>query len=122
MYNKGELGREVMLDDANPHDVNRIRAFLQKEQKKRLPYLSGIKICNYWMYVIRQYTNQKYKNIESLTVALDTHVCKATFQIGLIIEEEFKSSQVQAIVIERWQTLLKHTKYKPIDVHTPLWL
>lgn len=121
MYNKGELGREVMLDDANPHDVNRIRAFLQKEQKKRLPYLSGIKICN-WMYVIRQYTNQKYKNIESLAVALDTHVCKATFQLDLITEEEFKSSQVQAIMIKRWQTLLKHTKYNPIDVHTPLWL
>ncbi len=122
MYNKGELGGEVMPDDANSNDVNRIRAFLQKEQKKRLPYLSGIKICYYRMYVIGQYTNQIYKNIESLTVALDTHVCKATFQLGLITEEEFKSSQVQAIVIERWQTLLKHTKYKLIDVHTPLWL
>ena len=110
------------LFDDRDNDVNQIRDFIQKDNKKRFPYLSGTKICNYWMYVIYQYTDRNYINIEALTVAPDTHVCKATLRLGLISEEEFNSSNVQLIVIERWQDLLKDTKYKPIDIHTPLWL
>ena len=104
------------------NDVDRIRNFIQKENKKKFPYLSGTKICNYWLYVIYQYTDRMYTNIEKLTVAPDTHVCKATLKLGLITDEEFHSHDVQQIVIDRWQELLKNTKYKPIDIHTPLWL
>lgn len=103
-------------------DVDRIRNFIQKENKKRFPYLSGTKICNYWLYVIAQYTTQKYKNIENLTVAPDTHVVKSTHRLGLITEEELASANVQEIVIRRWNEFLEYTKYKPIDIHTPLWL
>lgn len=104
------------------NDVDKIRNFIQKEYKKRFPYLSGTKICNYWLYVIYQYTDRTYQNIEKLTVAPDTHVCKATLRLGLISEEEFDSHNVQDIVILRWQELFQGTQYKPIDVHTPLWL
>ena len=104
------------------NDVDKIREFIQVKNKKKFPYLSGTKICNYWLYVIYQYTDRKYKNIEHLTVAPDTHVCKATLKLGLISDNEFNSSNVQTIVIKRWQEILKNTKYKPIDVHTPLWL
>ena len=31
-------------------------------------------------------------------------------------------SDVQLIVVERWNELFKGTKYNPIDIHTPLWL
>ncbi len=110
------------LFDKLDNDVDKIRNYIQKQNKKKFPYLSGTKICNYWLYVIYQYTDRKYKNIESLTVAPDTHVCKATLKLGLITEEEFNSSNVQLIVINRWQELFKDTKYKPIDIHTPLWL
>lgn len=108
--------------EINQNDVDKIRNYIQKENKKKFPYLSGTKICNYWLYVIYQYTDRKYKNIESLTVAPDTHVCKATYRLGLINEEEFNSSNVQLIVIDRWQKLFKNTEYSPIDIHTPLWL
>lgn len=104
------------------YDVNKVRHFIQVENKKDFPYLSGIKICNYWMYVLLQYTDISYKNAEDLTVAPDTHVCKGTQRLGLISEEELNSSNVQLIVIERWKEILKGTKYKPIDIHTPLWL
>ena len=110
------------LFDSLNNDVDKIRNFIQKDNKKKFPYLSGTKICNYWMYVIYQYTDRKYKNIEKLTVAPDTHVCKATHKLGLITEDEFNSNNVQQIVIDRWQELFKDTKYKPIDIHTPLWL
>lgn len=110
------------LFDTFHNDVDKIREFVQKKEKKRFPYLSGTKICNYWLYVIWQYTDRGYKNIESLTVAPDTHVCKSTYQLGLITEEEFQSSHVQEIVIARWEELFQGTKYKPIDIHTALWL
>lgn len=110
------------LFDLLDNDVNKIRNFIQKENKKKFPYLSGTKICNYWLYVIYQYTDRKYKDIENLTVAPDTHVCKATHKLGLITDEEFDLSNVQEIVIGRWQVLFDNTKYNPIDIHTPLWL
>lgn len=110
------------LFDLLDNDVDKIRNFMQKLNKKKFPYISGTKICNYWLYVIYKYTDRKYKNIEKLTVAPDTHVCKSTYKLGLITNEEFNSSNVQQIVIDRWNELLKDTKYNPIDVHTPLWL
>jgi len=109
------------LFDMLDNDVDKIRYFIQRDNKKKFPYLSGTKICNYWMYVIYQYTDKKYKNIENLTVAPDTHVCKATHKLGLITYDEFNSNNVQQIVIDRWKELLMNTKYKPIDIHTPLW-
>ncbi len=104
------------------NDVDKIRDFIQHKYKKKFPYLSGTKICNYWLYVIYQYTDREYKNIENLTVAPDTHVVKATHRLGLITDDELKRSDVQEIVIERWNQLFENTKYKPIDIHTPLWL
>lgn len=60
MYKNGELGGEVMPEDANPH--------FEKSS------------------------------------------------------EDLNRSDVQLIVIDRWNELFKGTKYKPIDIHTPLWL
>ena len=104
------------------NDVDKIRNFIQKENKKKFPYLSGNKICNYWLYVIYQYTDRKYKNIEHLTVAPDTHVIQATYRLGLITDKELNRNDIQLIVVDRWNELFKDTKYKPIDIHTPLWL
>lgn len=110
------------LFDELDNDVDKIRDFIQKENKRKFPYLSGTKICNYWLYVIYQYTDRKYKNIEKLTVAPDTHVIKSTHRLGLITDEELTRSDVQLIVIDRWNELFKGTKYKPIGIHTALWL
>lgn len=104
------------------NDVEKIRDFIQKKNKKSFPYLSGTKICNYWLFVLRQYTDMEYGDVENLTVAPDTHVVKSTYRLGLIAEEELNRSDVQLIVIDRWNQLLKGTKYKPIDIHTALWL
>lgn len=112
--------RELFKEFDN--DVDKIRNFIQVVNKKKFPYLSGTKICNYWLFVIWQYTGIQYKNIENLTVAPDTHVIKSTHRLGLINDSELESSRVQSIVIERWNELFEGTKYKPIDIHTPLWL
>ncbi|MBR2786710.1 MAG: hypothetical protein IKD76_04370 [Clostridia bacterium] len=110
------------LFDMLDNDVDKIRDYIQKQNKKKFPYLSGTKICNYWLYVIYQYTDRKYKNMECLTVAPDTHVVQATHKLGLINDEELNRNDVQLIVIDRWNELLKGTEFKPIDIRTPLWL
>ncbi len=110
------------LFEQKEKDVNIIRNYIQKEKKRMFPYLSGTKICNYWLYVIWQYTNQEYRNLEDLNVAPDTHVIKSTYQLGLITEAELNKANVQEIVIERWNELFHGSKYKPIDIHTALWL
>lgn len=110
------------LFEENNNDVDRIRDYIQVEHKREFPYLSGTKICNYWLYVIYQYTDREYCDIGRLTVAPDTHVCKATYRLGLINDEQFSSGSVQTYVIEAWEELFKNTQYKPIDIHTPLWL
>lgn len=111
--------RKLFLE--NEYDVDKIRNFILKH-KKEFPYLSGTKLVNYWMYVIMQYTDTEYVNPENLTVAPDTHVIKATHKLGLISDDDLNSSNVQELVIEAWVKLFKGTKYKPIDIHTPLWL
>lgn len=103
-------------------DVNKIRDFIQIEHKKEFPYLSGNKLCNYWMYVIYQYTDMDYLNKHDLTIAPDTHVLKSSVKLGVITESEYEKSNAQLICIENWNKLLKGTKFSPIDIHTPLWL
>ena len=119
-YHIGEGIRNLFKN--NGYDINLIKNYVQKQNKSKFPYLSGTKICNYWLYVIYQYTDRKYKNIKQLTVAPDTHVIQATHRLGLITDEELNKSDVQLIVVDRWNELFKETKYKPIDIHTPLWL
>ena len=110
------------LFDQNGNDIIRIKRCVQVEHKKAFPYLSGTKICNYWLYVLHQYTDRQFSNLNALTVAPDTHVCQASLKLGLITEEEFLSPTVQQTVSERWAQLFQGTPYIPIDIHTPLWL
>ena len=103
-------------------DVNKIRNYIQVKHKKDFPYLSGNKICNYWLYVLYQYADFEYKNLQDLTIAPDTHVIQATRKLEIINDEEYLKSDVQQIVIQKWNQLLKGTEFCPIDLHTPLWL
>lgn len=102
--------------------VPTILIYMQKSKKKYFPCLSGPKICNYWLYVLSQYTDLKLKQKEALTVAPDTHVIQASIQLGLVPPEKNNSPDIQAIVSERWIEVLKGTEFIPIDIHTPLWL
>ena len=106
----------------NDFDVNKIRNYMQIDHKKDFPYLSGNKLCNYWMYVIYQYTNINYINREASTIAPDIHVLRSSVKLEIITQKEFESSNAQILCINNWNEILKGTKFAPIDIHTPLWL
>lgn len=105
----------------NGYSVQKIKEYI-KNNKKDFPYLGGNKICNYWLYVLEQYTDIEFVDRENITVAPDTHVVQASQKLGVITEEEAQVSNVQIILAERWAEILSGTELKPIDVHTPMWL
>jgi hypothetical protein len=105
----------------NDYSVSKIKSFML-ENKKYFPYLSGVKIMNYWLYVMEQYTDAKFTDRENITVAPDTHVLQASAKLGLISMEEIDSSNTREKVSELWEQILKKTDWCPIDIHTPLWL
>jgi hypothetical protein len=111
--------RNLFID--NDYSVQKIKAYIAKN-KKKFPYLGGNKICNYWLYVMEQYTDLKFIDRENITVAPDTHVIQASEKLGVISLEEARQGTVQEIVAARWQELLKGTDLVPIDIHTPMWL
>lgn len=102
-------------------DLVHIRSFVQAH-KGDFPYLGGPKLCNYWLYVLTQYTDFHFENRAALSVAPDRHVMKASQKLGLISMDELHQSGAAPLVAARWESLLSDTDLAPIDVHTPLWL
>ena len=105
----------------NDNSIEMAKAYIQKN-KKDFPYLGGNKICNYWLYVLEQYTDIHFIDRENITIAPDTHVIQASQRLGIISEQEAQATNVQLLLAERWKDLLNGTEFVPIDLHTPLWL
>ncbi|MEC0373339.1 hypothetical protein [Paenibacillus chibensis] len=103
-------------------DIPNILEYIQKTHKKDFPYLSGPKICNYWLYVISNYTDARLTGKEALSIAPDTHVIQATARLGLIEEKQINDSNIQFNVNNVWKDMLTGTELSLIDLHTPLWL
>lgn len=106
---------------SNNFSVNKIKEYMTLN-KKQFPYLSGIKIMNYWLYVMQQYTDTKFLDKENITVAPDTHVLQASVKLELIEIEDIENANIRETVSNLWNILLSGTEYHPIDIHTPLWL
>ena len=109
------------LFSRNRYSVKAVKEYIQIN-KKDFPYLGGNKICNYWLYVLEQYTDIVFADRENITVAPDTHVIQASQKLGVISAEEAEVANVQLLLAERWDDLLKDSNYVPIDIHTPMWL
>lgn len=105
----------------NDNSAKQVKEYMLSH-KKEFPYLSGNKIMNYWLYVMDQYTDLSIIDKENISVAPDTNVIQASLKLNLINENEYNSSKVQEIVANKWEEVFRETDYKPIDIHTPLWL
>lgn len=105
----------------NRYSVEQTKHYMMNH-KKQFPYLSGIKIMNYWLYVMGQYTDVKFIDRNIITVAPDTHVIQASVKLGLINHEDIDHIHIREIVSELWNSVFDGTNRCPIDIHTPLWL
>lgn len=112
---------ELLLHSCH-FDIGHIKKTIQKEEKACFPYLSGMKICNYWLYVLIQYTDYPFSNLSEISIAPDTHVIQASHKLGIVSDSELKRADVQILVDKRWREILYNSDLTPIDMHTPLWL
>ena len=84
--------------------------------KKDFPYLSGIKISNYWLFILSKFTDVKFKNLNYVSIIPDTHVLQSSIQLGL---SDAKTTPAQVELI--WFELLKDSGIDPITMHPVLW-
>ncbi|MET3292331.1 UNVERIFIED_CONTAM: hypothetical protein ABID98_004901 [Brevibacillus sp. OAP136] len=104
-------------------DIARLKTIVQQERKRDFPYLSGQKIFNYWLYVLETYAGVCWKSRELITVAPDTHILKATVQLGLCSPDILRgAAEDRQVAADAWERALSGSRWAPIDIHTPLWL
>lgn len=117
-YGRGDMR---LILEAHDYDIAKIRDFIQTNRKD-FPYLAGDKICNYWLFVLLQYTSFPIHNRQALTIAPDTHVLNASVRLGVLSSVELEGSNAQTICSDAWDRVLAPSEFLPIDIHTPLWL
>lgn len=105
------------------YNIHSLKELMQNTRKSEFPYLSGPKIFNYWLYVLESYSAICWEDRELITIAPDTHILKATVQLGLCPPTVLNGgADDRKAVALAWEQALEGTGIAPIDVHTPLWL
>lgn len=101
-------------------DFFKIKNIMQKDYKKGFPYISGVKIFNYWSFILKTYGGVNLKNAQYIDIAPDTHITKCSVRLGVITEKEADSLTKEEIS-KRWRVILSDSGINPIDMHPPLW-
>src|SRR5260221_1977291 len=104
-----------MVIKGGENSVDKIKVLLL-ENKKGFPYLNGLKISNYWMYIMLKYTDVKLKNTHKISIIPDTHVIQSTVQLGLS-DDKLKPEEVERI----WEKVLDGSGIDPVQMHPVLW-
>lgn len=108
------------LIDNSEEDFLKIKNIMQKDHKKGFPYISGIKIFNYWSFVLKTYGGINLKNSQYIDIAPDTHITKCSVRLGVITDKDANSLTKEEIS-KRWRVILDGSDINPIDMHPPLW-
>ncbi len=101
---------------AGKWDVVGIHQIIQQDLRKDFPYISGPKMANYWLYILSQYTDAKFKNMQEISIIPDTHVLQCSLHLGLT-DEKMGSLEVAAL----WKDLLTGATVSPVEMHPVLW-
>ncbi|NOQ68242.1 hypothetical protein GQ568_02270 [Patescibacteria group bacterium] len=101
-------------------DFLKIKNIIQNSHKKGFPYISGVKIFNYWSFVLKTYGGVGLKNSQYIDIAPDTHITKCSVLLDVITEKE-ASSLAKEEISRRWRTVLDDSDINPIDMHPLLW-
>lgn len=98
------------------YDIVGIIDTVQKKKKDIFPYLGGVKLSNYWLFILNSFTDVEFDNLNELSIIPDTHIIKSTIQLGLA-KDGVKPSEVESI----WRGVLKKVNIPPTDMHSALW-
>ncbi|MBI4032528.1 hypothetical protein HY374_02380 [Candidatus Berkelbacteria bacterium] len=97
-------------------DIPTLISHLQIKHRRRFPYLSGPKLSNYWPYILSQYTDAQFANVQALSIIPDTHVIQSSIRLGLV-----PANATSRDVEQVWRELLKGTDITPSQLHPVLW-
>lgn len=97
-------------------DVIEIKKDLQDTHKQWFPYLGGLKMSNYWLYILSQYTDAKFTHMDYISIIPDTHVKQSSVHLGMV-SENATSEEVELA----WRKLLSGTEISPVQMHPVLW-
>jgi hypothetical protein len=97
-------------------DVATIIPAIRKTEKSFFPNLGGAKLSYYWIYILNQFTDAKFKNLNLISIIPDTHVLQASIKLGLTTELDSPDQ-----VTQKWFDLLEDSEFLPIDLHPVLW-
>jgi hypothetical protein len=106
--------REVLSE--GEHDAQRVIVILQELKKHRFPYLGGIKLSNYWVFILTTFTDASLRNEHEISIIPDTHIIKGTIRLGLK-KDGVKPPEVEAV----WREVLAATGIHPGEMHSALW-
>jgi len=73
-------------------------------------------MANYWIYILNQYTDARFKNLNAISIIPDTHVIQSSIKLGLA-DEGAGPEDVSTV----WRNLLNGSRISPIDMHPVLW-
>lgn len=102
--------------EAGDMDVEKILQMVQRDRKSDFPYLSGLKMSNYWLYILSQFTDARLKNLSKISIIPDTHVIQSSIKLGLV-----KNNAEPRTVAVAWDELLNGSEISPVDMHPVLW-
>ena len=97
-------------------DVPKIIEALQLTEKAKFPYLSGLKLSNYWLFILSCYTSAPFKNLHQLSIIPDTHIIQSSAQLGIVT-----ATATPGQVEEAWRPILKASGIPPTEMHSALW-
>lgn len=113
--------------DSNPmnvlpegeYSIARTLQIVQKEKKNLFPYIGGIKLSNYWLFILSRFTNaaEAFVDPHELSIIPDVHVIRASRKLG-IVGDDAKPIDVDLA----WRPLLKEMGIMPAKMHGALWL
>ncbi len=97
-------------------EVPKIIRALQVDKKRLFPYLSGIKLSNYWLFILAEFTDAALRNTDKISIIPDTHIIRSTIQLGLA-SDGVTASRVEMI----WRDVLRETGIPSMEMHSALW-
>lgn len=90
---------------------------LQTVDKKDFPFLSGLKLSNYWMFILRKYTSVPFTHLENISIIPDTHIIQSTVHLQMIGADKADQKSVEEV----WKEMLKDSEITPVEMHSVLW-
>lgn len=84
--------------------------------KYNIPYLRGLKLSNYWLYILSKFTDIKLKNVHRISIIPDTHVIQSTIKLGITPSEATPDE-----IVNVWYDLLDGFELTPVQMHSVLW-